>query len=167
MTTKHTPEPWHAFERDGHWALTAPRCGEVGIVNDADQAARIVACVNACAGINPEAVPELLAARRRQLRGIQVAKEREGRARRLARRGITTAKIARRLGITIAYAEKLVRPGGLWRGGGSKKGYTRFDTEKLRTLLAREELTNREVAVALGCSEATLRRLKAALLPAG
>ena len=34
----------------------------IAVVKKADDAKRIVSCVNACAGINPEAVPELLEA---------------------------------------------------------------------------------------------------------
>lgn len=70
----HTPEPWF-LDRFGMAAPIGPRAawtvadiegaGDSGLVAHdvaiAD-AARIVACVNALAGINPEAVPELLAA---------------------------------------------------------------------------------------------------------
>ncbi len=84
-TQKHTPEPWH---------VSAPRAGTahgwevrtysgeklagVKLTNLVCQmshhprkqeeahanAARIVACVNACEGINPEAVPKMLEALR-------------------------------------------------------------------------------------------------------
>ena len=40
MNTKHTPGPWNLHKVEAN-------------------ARRIVACVNACEGINPEAVPEL------------------------------------------------------------------------------------------------------------
>jgi hypothetical protein len=47
--SKHTQEPWDLFTLAG---------GTPSLPN----ARRIIACVNACRGINPEAVPELLAA---------------------------------------------------------------------------------------------------------
>lgn len=71
--TAHTPEPWrldtdggsgqyhnirHNMICSGPYLLGSRR--DTGTAK-AD-AARIVACVNACAGINPEAVPDLLAA---------------------------------------------------------------------------------------------------------
>ena len=68
----HTPGPWAATQHIGHK-------DQIGVTADADpciiaimgnqrawpleakaNAARIVACVNACEGINPEAVPDLL-----------------------------------------------------------------------------------------------------------
>jgi hypothetical protein len=70
---KHTPEPW---EYDGrshslttvHCIMAGPR--QIGhahdflTVDDGNQAkanaARIVACVNACAGLNPEAVADVV-----------------------------------------------------------------------------------------------------------
>lgn len=70
---KHTPGPWEAFEKaeggysiesyveSGAWATVAHAL-------DPNNAARIVACVNACEGISPEAVPNLLEA----LEAIQV-----------------------------------------------------------------------------------------------
>lgn len=75
MTTKHTAEPWKVMRDDrGLWiAASNPndpsRCvivAELGFtaLNDSKKAnaERIVACVNACEGINPEAVPDALAA---------------------------------------------------------------------------------------------------------
>ena len=62
---KHTPEPWKAVGqdiRDGNEdnIVTVP------YGDDPEQAEanarRIVSCVNACEGINPDAVPELLEA---------------------------------------------------------------------------------------------------------
>lgn len=72
--SKHTPEPWEAVE-PSNWYGTAilvrkergdpiaqiPLMGWPIRVARAN-AERIVACVNACKGINPEAVPDLLAA---------------------------------------------------------------------------------------------------------
>jgi hypothetical protein len=64
-TPKHTPEPWG--DLDG--VIVPPYATDDGQAWIADtrsapnarrNAARIVACVNACAGINPEAVPDLL-----------------------------------------------------------------------------------------------------------
>lgn len=72
MTTKHTPEPWVLNKWQGiedARGMTIEVCGvalPTGRVPEDHtghaNAARIVACVNACAGINPDAVPDLLAA---------------------------------------------------------------------------------------------------------
>lgn len=67
-TTKHTPGPWQVgLSKHGHCAI-APGLSPMPAVftarNEAN-AARIVACVNACEGINPEAVPEILDVMRR------------------------------------------------------------------------------------------------------
>ena len=65
MTTKHTPGPWRIGDA-GHTVFGPPN-GEpapkiiAGGLTRAN-ARRIVACVNACEGINPEAVPDLLQA---------------------------------------------------------------------------------------------------------
>lgn len=71
MATKHSPEPWAVYPEVG---LCEARAKDVNyksyiIWDGADgpypkdeDVERIVACVNACAGINPEAVPDLLAA---------------------------------------------------------------------------------------------------------
>ncbi len=81
MTTEtraqHTPEPWlasGALRSDGAWVISAEpgyAIDQIAVVQTDDRigstdanAARIVACVNACAGIDPEAVPALLAAAR-------------------------------------------------------------------------------------------------------
>lgn len=71
----HTPEPWVAVRNTAYWEIGteidgyyAPRIGDVCATDpnhpDAGKqeanATRIVACVNACKGINPEAVPDLL-----------------------------------------------------------------------------------------------------------
>jgi len=64
--TEHTKEPWLVYSRPEEYviannevdddyrviALMRPRHS-----NEIANAARIVACVNACAGLNPEAVP--------------------------------------------------------------------------------------------------------------
>ena len=66
--TRHSGEPWR---RCGQWLYSAEGNLVVYYTNDDDglhdvcggaDLERIVACVNACAGINPEAVPELLIA---------------------------------------------------------------------------------------------------------
>ena len=77
---KHTPEPWKLAEAVGGRHATGMRrirseseglehgaVAEVYGINDGTEAAangaRIVACVNACAGINnPAAIPEAMAA---------------------------------------------------------------------------------------------------------
>ncbi len=75
--SKHTQEPWH-LEDQGCPKLAG--CHEFEIRNaagryvatvdcsasteNAANAARIVACVNACEGINPAAVPDMLRAAR-------------------------------------------------------------------------------------------------------
>ena len=59
MDTNHTPEPWrysNGFIFSGK-EIVGGSCNET---NDK----RIIACVNACAGINPDAVPEMLEALR-------------------------------------------------------------------------------------------------------
>lgn len=65
---KHTPEPW-IIEHDPDGVPYIWRDGTshfvtkvTGVMDTEANASRIVACVNACKGINPEAVPELLAA---------------------------------------------------------------------------------------------------------
>lgn len=67
MAIKHTPEPWVLYGRFIYEdtllmgrATVAETFGD-GISAPAN-AARIVACVNGCKGINPEAVQDLLAA---------------------------------------------------------------------------------------------------------
>lgn len=68
LPTTHTPEPW--YEDDGGiYSACDLRVADTFNTEDpipeeeaAANAARIVACVNACAGINPEAVRDLLAA---------------------------------------------------------------------------------------------------------
>jgi len=64
MTDKHTQEPWHTFD-NGSWTdivddshrhvvTVEQNCGEPYLaMSDAD-ARRIVACVNACAGISTD-----------------------------------------------------------------------------------------------------------------
>ena len=75
--TKHTPEPWKFDKGLGCKAIKGNKGGAhkqaqyteiawtVGLANedkDRANAARLVACVNACAGINPDAVKDLVAA---------------------------------------------------------------------------------------------------------
>jgi hypothetical protein len=66
MDTKHTPEPWPTPVRfdiigpadddcSNYWEI-----GDFGMLEREEDADRIVACVNGCAGINPEAVPEFV-----------------------------------------------------------------------------------------------------------
>lgn len=73
MNTQHTPGPWKTRRFDDeaegrhNFTVQAALC-EVARMSQVDEhiaeanARRIVACVNACEGINPEAVPELLEA---------------------------------------------------------------------------------------------------------
>ena len=67
----HTPEPWHISEyangykgwiEDAQNELVAHAPPPKSLAERYANAERIVACVNACKGINPEAVPDLLAA---------------------------------------------------------------------------------------------------------
>ena len=65
---KHTPEPWW-IDDDGFVAAgggdsytTVADTHNTYDLNKDANAARIVACVNACEGINPDAVSDLLAA---------------------------------------------------------------------------------------------------------
>ncbi len=82
MLTAHSPEPWHAgartpgirgerdpadcaiFDAEGFRCASGeemrPIVPDVALRRKRLNAARIVACVNACAGINPEAVPDML-----------------------------------------------------------------------------------------------------------
>lgn len=69
---KHTPGPLFFRERKGgravrikrrHWEIGVPDAEGLAIVfRSRDYAARFVACWNACEGLNPAAIPELLAA---------------------------------------------------------------------------------------------------------
>lgn len=71
---KWTPEPWRLSDehptiiKAGGDVMVASACGYTGSGYFPDDetaphnAARIVACVNGCAGLNPEAVGDLLAA---------------------------------------------------------------------------------------------------------
>ena len=58
--TQHTAEPWRT--ENGDVVCKEGPIAAVMLPNDRANATRIVACVNACEGINPEAVPELLEA---------------------------------------------------------------------------------------------------------
>jgi len=64
---KHTPEPWarrgdmvYTVEDEPGQAACVADCHAPNTEEAAANADRIVACVNACAGINPAAVPKLL-----------------------------------------------------------------------------------------------------------
>jgi hypothetical protein len=70
MNTQHTKAPWHVTDEGSqiviqtfsdHPTGTIARIYGTGFLVDAN-AQRIVACVNACEGINPEAVSDLLKA---------------------------------------------------------------------------------------------------------
>ena len=55
MTSKHTPEPWHIGAMEsGQVAIDAANGSEITGWLDPDDARRIVACVNACAGLDTE-----------------------------------------------------------------------------------------------------------------
>jgi len=77
--TTHTPEPWYDSSTGNHQGLVLSEGDGQSVAvtyqGPAD-AARIVACVNACKGLNPEAVPEMLAALESFTRGIDSAEER-------------------------------------------------------------------------------------------
>lgn len=68
IETSYTPEPWYREGRTVRADLPAggpflaPFTSDVCRVVDAADGDRIVACVNACKGINPDAVPKMLAA---------------------------------------------------------------------------------------------------------
>ncbi len=76
--SEHTPEPWvidEFLEREGFYKIRgkSENLCPVHVYSFSEHgadpestanAARIVACVNACAGIKPEAVPDLVAAAR-------------------------------------------------------------------------------------------------------
>ena len=73
MTVKHTQEPWAVSENgldilaesqgaENGWYELATVSGELSTADDAANAERIAACVNACKGIDPEAVPAMLEA---------------------------------------------------------------------------------------------------------
>ena len=51
------------IDDDGHYVASTTNCYESEQTNSAN-AQRIAACLNACAGINPEAVPDVVAALR-------------------------------------------------------------------------------------------------------
>lgn len=61
MNQEWTEEPWD----DGTHSWGSAPDGETVLCVPEDDYARAVACVNACAGINPEAVPLMLEALRR------------------------------------------------------------------------------------------------------
>jgi hypothetical protein len=71
MAAKHTSEPWR-WSEDSNWVELKGKDGPVCCFDvdkrgrsDAPLPAdrtRIIACINACAGINPEALPDFLRA---------------------------------------------------------------------------------------------------------
>jgi hypothetical protein len=69
----HTPEPWQvsalSIGHNGNGPYTYPlgRDSETAVAN----AARIVACVNALAGMNPDAVADVVAALEETLRALE------------------------------------------------------------------------------------------------
>ena len=63
--TKHTPEPWlmAAPPSTGeHTEMVDQACNEIATFKRPADLKRARQCVNACAGINPEAVPDLVEA---------------------------------------------------------------------------------------------------------
>ena len=77
----HTPGPWRFVRKDASHALVASAFGDEyenpmiakvwlkGADFSESNALRIVACVNACEGINPEVIPEMV----RMLDRLEVA----------------------------------------------------------------------------------------------
>ena len=65
------------IDDDGHYVASTTNCYESEQTNSAN-AQRIAACLNACAGINPEAVPDVVAALRGLLHGVDGAFGRMG-----------------------------------------------------------------------------------------
>jgi hypothetical protein len=61
---KHTQEPWNLRLGRTLINIKGPDGQQIGQFHatKCEEANRIVACINGCAGINPEAVPGLLAA---------------------------------------------------------------------------------------------------------
>lgn len=75
MKTNHTPEPWKADEQSIYYTAGAARIAYfpdsyIFIAGKGDlsipakkagaNASRTAMCVNACAGLNPEAIPEMV-----------------------------------------------------------------------------------------------------------
>lgn len=65
--SNHTPEPWCKLNDCGTVGIWGPQGDCVAVNNGCScdneaNADRIVACVNACAGLNPEAVPDVVEA---------------------------------------------------------------------------------------------------------
>jgi hypothetical protein len=87
---KHTPEPWAAFLTDSRiWCLMdsdgqpiAYASGGMnplrGLGQDGENMRKAATCVNACKGINPEAVPEMLESLKEMLRHYERVREAEG-----------------------------------------------------------------------------------------
>lgn len=74
--SKHTPEPWCKLNNCGTVKIWGPQgdCVAVNIGCSCDNEAnadRIVSCINNGAGINPEAVPYVVAALRVLLEGYE------------------------------------------------------------------------------------------------
>ena len=89
----HTPEPWH-WVSDGHeidiLTFKSPgyygnpelysvsgqpvlTCGEYDITNNREDAIRLIACVNGCAGLNPAAYREVVEALKLAIQEVQEA----------------------------------------------------------------------------------------------
>jgi hypothetical protein len=69
--TKHTPEPWKLLEDMPTWPQASTLAEPRHAVMNLDDYRRAVACVNALAGLNPEAVPDVVAALRDMLDGYE------------------------------------------------------------------------------------------------
>lgn len=56
MDAQHTPEPWSIkeIENDAPWIVNAALAKGVGVILAMRNAERVVACVNACAGLETE-----------------------------------------------------------------------------------------------------------------
>lgn len=76
--SEHTKEPWAVAPSNDGGQHIGNVDGMVVIYQNRKNMDRIVACVNACAGINPEAVPEMLEALRGILDGIVATNKRNG-----------------------------------------------------------------------------------------
>lgn len=103
---------------------------------------------------------DAMQARDRARDGIDRARRMERKARKLAERGLKLPEIAKTLGCDTRYAFKLVRPGGLWGRGPQRRGTTKVDLDRLRTMLDEGRLTPAQMAEALGCGRSTVIRLR-------
>lgn len=64
---------WYITDADGKWVIGLILNGEMSPKRQKAVLDRVAACVNACEGINPEAVPELLATLKDVLRIAKAA----------------------------------------------------------------------------------------------